>query len=394
MLSIEKHQTQLLERITTPDLGGRPLDPAVEQAYRDLPRHRFVRRYRSKEWQEVNEGNLEDHLAAIYADAPLIIFADEHGEVLSTISQPSFVLRMLEMLKIERGHRVLELGTGSGWNAALIGHLVGPTGHVTSVEIIPPVAEMARETLAALGVTNVDVVMGDGGDGYAPGAPYDRITFTAGAYDLPRPFYAQIKNEGLMLMVLKSQGGGDSLFILRKVDDHFESVVSLPCGFVQMTGKHQIDGLEPMRLEEQPEWAEFTDKEISRTGFWWGGIGRESFMWRTLGIRSFLAMTEPDFQSFEGIADRRPPWQGYYFGLWDKAAHSLALVKDDALITYGAPAARERLLQAIHRWVDLGMPAAACFKLEAYPIDHPLTARANQWIVKRCESQFVWSLPA
>jgi hypothetical protein len=95
------------------------------------------------------------HGAARYANRPLILFGEDDDDIPSTISQPSLVLRMPDLLQLGPGHTVCELGAGSGWNAALMAHLVGPTGHVYSLEMIPEVAEAA-------------------------GAPYDRAIFTAG----------------------------------------------------------------------------------------------------------------------------------------------------------------------------------------------------------------------
>ena len=181
----------------------------------------------------------------------------------------------------------------------MIGQLVGSTGKVYSLEIIPELAQRAGAILAELGVTNVEVIAADGGDGYVAGAPYDRIAFTAGTSDLPRQFFDQIKRGGLLLAVIKNEGGGDNLFLLEKKDDHFQSTYSLPCGFVQMSGKHKIDSLDPILLETLPEWNQLQRREIARRPFWWGGKGREFFMWQTSGVRSFLGVTEPLFRTFK-----------------------------------------------------------------------------------------------
>lgn len=394
MDTTEKYQQQLLEQ-TQYIYYETPISEATEKAYLATPRHLFVRRYRqwgTKEWQEVREENLEEHLATLYTDRPLILFGEDDGNIPSTISQPSFVLHMLDMLQLKPGHTVFELGAGSGWNAALMGHLVGSEGHVYSVEIIPDVAKRAAQTIEALGIKNVSIITADGGEGHAAGAPYDRAIFTAGAYDLPRHFYEQIKDGGLLLIVIKNEGGGDNLFLLRKTAGHFESLESMQCGFVQLTGKYQIDSLEPINLETLPEWIELQQKEISHKPFWWGGKGKEGFLWLTLGIRSFLGITEPSFRSFKTEKANEKSREEHYFGLWDKENHSLVLAKDDRLIAYGSAVAKERLLQRIRQWVDLGMPSAASLALQVYPIDAPLTALENQWIVKRRESQFLWSL--
>ena len=393
MKSAGKYQRQLLEQAKA-IYYETPLSAATQKAYLETPRHQFVKRYRLggvKEWNEVNEKNLESHLANLYADRALVLFGDDDNDVPSTISQPSFVLRMLDMLQLEPGQKVFELGTGSGWNAALMGTLVAPEGSVYSLELIPEVAEQARTTLQELRIKNVNVVEGDGGEGYAAGAPYDRAIFTAGAYDLPHPFFEQIKDGGLFLIVIKSEGGGDTLFLLRKQHDHFESLEAMPCAFVQMRGKHQLDSLKPIELEILPEWSELKQKQVAARPFWWGGKGKGDFPWRTMGFRSFLSITEPSFRTFKtGTGGERR--EEYFFGLWDQEQDSLVLARNDLLISYGNTIAQERLLSSLDQWVKLGMPGAVSFALKIYPIDFPLTAKENKWIVKRNESQFLWSL--
>jgi protein-L-isoaspartate(D-aspartate) O-methyltransferase len=394
MNPVDKYQRQLLEQ-TRHIYYETPISEATEKAYLATPRHLFVKRYRewgTQEWREVREENLEEHLVTLYTDRSLILFGEDDNNIPSTISQPSFVLRMLDMLQLRPGHTVFELGSGSGWNAALMGHLIGPEGHVYSLEIIPEVTKIAIKTIESLGIKNVSIIAADGGEGYAEGAPYDRAIFTAGTYDLPRHFYDQMRDEGLLLVVIKSEGGGDSLFLLRKTGSHFESLESMPCGFVQLSGKYQVESLEPITLATLPEWTELQHKEISKTPFWWGWKGKAGLVWRTLGIRSFLGITEPVFRAFKTEKIDERSREEHYFGLWDRVHDSLVLAKNDWLIAYGNAVAKERLVQKVRQWVDLGMPSAASFTLRVYPSDVPLTAGENQWIVKRKESQFLWSL--
>ena len=394
MDSAEKYQSQLLEQAQA-IYQETPLSKATQKAYLETPRHQFVRRYRQwgvKEWNEVNENNLEEHLATLYSDRALVLFGDDDNDVPSTISQPSFVLRMLDMLQLAQGQRVFELGAGSGWNATLMGNLVGPEGSVYSLELIPDAARNAAANVHRLGIDNVKVIEGDGGEGYAAGAPYDRAIFTAGAYDLPRPLFEQIKEGGLLLIVIKNEGGGDNLFLLRKVREHFESLEGLPCGFVQMKGKYQLEHLKPIPHETLPEWSELEEKRISTRPFWWGGKGKMDFPWRTSAVRSFLGITEPTFRAFKTEKQDEQARDEHYFGLWDREHTSLVIAKDDLLTSYGTPAAEKRLLEALEGWIRLGMPGAASFALKIYPVDFPLTANENEWVVKRMEAQFLWSL--
>jgi protein-L-isoaspartate O-methyltransferase len=154
MDAIAKYQRQLLEQAQYLYYET-PISEATQQAFLHLPRHVFIKRYRhrgTRAWHEVSAENLAEHLSTLYADRPLALFGDDDDHLPSTISQPSFVLRMLDMLQLRPGHTVFELGAGSGWNAALMGHLVGPEGHVYSLEIIPEVAKMAAATVEALGI--------------------------------------------------------------------------------------------------------------------------------------------------------------------------------------------------------------------------------------------------
>jgi len=394
MDTVEKYKQQLLEQ-SQRLWDSAPITDATANAYLATPRHRFVQRYREwgiKEWQEVSEKNLQEHLATLYANKTLILFGEDDENIPSTISQPGFVLRMLDMLQLKPGQSVFELGAGSGWNAALMGRLVGPEGHVSSLEIIPEVAQKASEIIATLEIRNVNIIAADGGEGYAPSGPYDRAVFTAGTYDLPHHFYDQMKENGLILVVIKSGGGGDNLFLLRKTGDHFESLESTPCGFVPLRGKYEIGNLEPITVEELPDWANLQRNEISRTSFWWGGNWKNDFMWQTLGIRSFLGITEPSFRAFKMEKVNGKSHEKQYFGLWEQEHSSLVLAKDDNLISYGNTNTKDRLLQKVRQWVDLGMPSATSFRLRVYPVNVSLTAEYNEWIVKRRESQFLWSL--
>ena len=107
-----RYQQQLLDQ-TQQFYHQTPISDRTARAFLATPRHLFVRRYReraSKEWLEVNEANLNQHLATLYADHPLTLFGEDDDNIPSTISQPSFVLRMLDLLQVESGHTVLELG--------------------------------------------------------------------------------------------------------------------------------------------------------------------------------------------------------------------------------------------------------------------------------------------
>jgi protein-L-isoaspartate(D-aspartate) O-methyltransferase len=209
------------EKLLLECLAKYRLSQEVIEAYRKCPRHKFILQPYSME--------------EMYSDHPLTIYEDAH--FISTISQPSFVLLMIEMLELRPYHKVLELGAGSGWNAALMSCLVE---RVVSIEIIPSLAAQTRERLKHLGFSKVDIITGDGAHGFLPEAPYDRGIFTAGATDLPRAFHQQIKTGGRLLFVLKTPTI-DFLLLLEKKEDCFEEITRLPCSFVPMKGEKAVN---------------------------------------------------------------------------------------------------------------------------------------------------------
>lgn len=208
-------QERLLEEI----LNKYSLSEKVILAYKKCPRHKFI--------------HLNYPMEEIYMDFPLPIYQDE--KFVSTISQPSFVLLMIDMLDITPSSKVLEIGAGSGWNAALISTMAEK---VVTIEIIPKLADETRENLGNLGFQNVVVIKGDGSHGFLPEAPYDRGIFTAGATDLPRAFHEQIREGGKLLFVMKTSFV-DLLLLLEKKEDHFVEISRMHCQFVPMKGDNE-----------------------------------------------------------------------------------------------------------------------------------------------------------
>lgn len=202
---------RLVERLK----GEVGLSEKVARAMLEVPRHLFAP-------PEVRD--------EAYNDYPLLI---GHGQ---TISAPHMVAIICELLDLKNGDKVLEVGTGSGYHAAVVSRIVGDDGVVISVERIPELAERARETLEALGYTNVRVVVGDGSIGYEPEAPYDKIYVTASAPRIPAKLLMQLKNGGRMVIPV-----GDFIQHLYVVDrDEYGQIKTRNWGavrFVPLVGK-------------------------------------------------------------------------------------------------------------------------------------------------------------
>lgn len=163
----------------------------VESALRTVPRHLFV-----------PDAPLQD----AYANAPVHIKYDTDGTSISCASQPGVVALMLEQLDVQPGEHVLELGAGTGYNAALLGQLVGGSGHVTTLDVDDDLVEGARRNLAAADVSNVRAVTRDGALGYEEGAPYDRIIATVGAHGVPHAWLEQLAPGGRLLVPQRLTG--------------------------------------------------------------------------------------------------------------------------------------------------------------------------------------------
>jgi protein-L-isoaspartate(D-aspartate) O-methyltransferase len=186
-------------------------DEHVLNAMLKVPRHLFVP---------------EALRSQAYADSPLPIGYDQ------TISQPYIVGFMTQSLRVEPTHRVLEIGTGSGYQAAILGVLAR---EVYTIEIVEPLAEQARATLAAQGHTNVHVRHGNGYLGWPEEAPFDRVMVTAAPPEVPQALLAQLKVGGLMAIPVGT--ASQELRILRRTATGVETLDTLPVRFVPMTGK-------------------------------------------------------------------------------------------------------------------------------------------------------------
>jgi protein-L-isoaspartate(D-aspartate) O-methyltransferase len=370
--------------------GDRALSEPVRSAFFAVPRHRFLSRYQrlgSAHFEEVDDDNLVEHLPVLYRDNGLGIGVGPSGEGV-TISAPAIVLYMLELLGIEPGNRVFEVGAGSGWNAALMGHLAGPGGYVETFEIIPELAERARAALDRAGRTNVRVVCGDAGLGSATDEPFDRVVFTAGSHDIPGWLFDRVRPGGLMLLVLKFPGGGDFLTLFRREPTHFEALTSRACEFVWMRGTTHDATLDPILLEDFPAWSRLREKPSGSRPFACGGRSDAELGARTIALRSFLSLVEPRMRWFVG----REGWPFYSFGLFDEESDSLAVVRGGRLLGYGGPSASEALVQRVHEWVERGMPSVESMPLRAYRSGTAPAPAFGEILLRRPATDFVWRL--
>ncbi len=202
-------------------------DERIAAALRDVPRHLFL-----------------PHLPPedAYLDDAIVTKRDAEGQPISSSSQPAIMAIMLDQLDLAPGQRVLEIGAGTGYNAALIRHIVGPTGTVVSVDIQSDLVEAARGHLASAGYPDVTVVAADGAEGYPPGAPYDRVIATVGVSDLAPAWLHQSGPGARIVVPLDVRGSQLAVAFERAAPTqpsaagHWVSRSAAPCGFMRMRG--------------------------------------------------------------------------------------------------------------------------------------------------------------
>ncbi len=384
----------MVEKLTA---AGAVSDPVVLGAMSRVPREDFIPRFWSvppgvkrgnpddvREWHVADDG--DDVLRLVYnIDRALAIRRDPRASgrtagagVTSTVSAPRVVGSMLELLEIEPGMSILEIGAGSGYNAALLSELVGPGGSVTSVDID---AELVAETsarMAAVGYPGVRLVAADGYFG-APGyAPFDRVIATVGCVDVARAWLDQLASGGFCLLPL--QHGG--LHPLTRIDSSPGEVTGFVvggAGFVAIQGRQAGHSPWPRagRLGPGPDVQRASIPE-----------------WLAAELQAVAGDDGPDWTRSEDLA--------YLVALEDtRAAYMLSLADDgsSAAISVregrigwdgpGGPALLDRLLDIVGRWVALGRPSTRDYRSRFVPLaapdrDKPVDDRP-QWIIRRVD---------
>jgi protein-L-isoaspartate(D-aspartate) O-methyltransferase len=197
---------------------GNLTSKAVRRAFLTVPREHFLSPTLS--------------LDEAYANKAIVTRTDAHGAPASSSSQPTIMALMLERLDLAPGMRVLEIGAGTGYNAALLSTIVGTTGSVTSVDLEPDVADGAAAALASRGY-QVEVATGDGREGWPANAPYDRIVLTASTGSVPRPLFDQLAAGGLLQLPFHLDGPDlQAVVTLRKEGSRLTSVDAVEGGFM------------------------------------------------------------------------------------------------------------------------------------------------------------------
>ncbi len=374
------------------------LPPALRQAVASTPRHHFVHRFRIGDGPlRDNDADPDPNLPDIYSDA-VMRHVDTAGDLLpSSNSQPSYVLFLLHLLGLERGQTVLEIGSGSGWLAAVMARLVGPHGRVTGIELIANLAAQSRADLTAAGLSNVEIIAGDGTRGYAPGTPYDRAIITAATWDVPAALLDQVADGGRILIPIELRtGDGCDVTVLRKQGAIFVAEQSVPGWFVPLRGDSQDSRAKAAIALPTSDPTARHCLPLGVSGFGGPAVAARLF-------RAFLSRTEPGFVAVASSTETGwspgmplphisragvPP-----FGI-AAADGSLAIWQAGEVVSYGGRSAANRLAQAYERWAALGLPAGGAFRLQIHRSNDAASVTGSACVDPRGETLLAWRLPS
>ena len=375
--------------------SGRTPSPAVAAAFASVPRHLFVP---------------ELTAAAAYADDALVIKYDPDGLPVSSSSQPAMMAIMLEQLGLEPGHRVLEIGTGSGYNAAVLAHIVGPAGSVVTIDIDPGLIARAQASLRAAGCASVQARCADGGFGDPGGAPFDRVIVTAGAWDIAPAWLDQLGPAGRLVLPLSVRGVQLSVALQRRAD-HWAAASAFRCGFVRMAGAFADP--EPLRPLGSARYAQvgggppvdaaalaaaLAAGPAAEVGTAVGAAGLDELS----DLDLWLTLTQPQLGRLTVISTAPGgllPFGGLTRGgsAGDLGVAALASAHGEIVVRgYGAagPPLAGYLAGLAPEWTRQGRPGAASLRLTAWPAGVAPAAADGQLVLSRPHIQLAAGWPA
>ena len=341
----------------------------VERAFRAVPRHWFVERFwvggREFACGVEGEDGWVEALGVVYSDEALITRRDDEGNPTSSASQPSVVAMMLEALDLEPGMRVLEIGSGTGYNAALMAEMVGDARLVTTIDIDADVVAQTGRLLGRAGYGGVNLVRGDGALGHAASGPFDRIVATVGCSDVAWAWADQLGPDGVLLLPLE-HGGSHPLVKLRAAGtDRLCGGVVGWTGFMRIRGEMAMASPWPGRFPDfdgrAPDEALPLFPALSRAlAGEPSDVDRKVEWWRMPGAWY-------DFHFLLCLIDRRAYRGPEGLGLVDVEGARAAVMRADGVCVWGGSGLYECLEAAYAVWEGLGMPGLRSWRIEFVP---------------------------
>ena len=348
---------------------------AVERAFRTVQRHRLLETFYYRDGGDFRTVEHDpgrprrDHLALIYADTALAT-RRIGGLPASSTSQASLVAKMLELLDLSEGLKVLEVGAGTGYNAALLAQVVGDQHLVITVDVLEDVVDQTRRLLADTGYPRIQVLLRDGFEGVPEQAPFDRIVATVGCSDLSPHWAEQLADDGAMLVPLQ-HASGHPLVLARKDGAALRGRMVLRTGFIPVRGPLYIEDMWSLgvRVAHPAELVHDHDD-------------RPRFAARRPDEPMGITDDETDFLFFLGLQDRRACHAPQGPALSAGPDGWAALAPDGIWWWKDASLARE-LDRRYGEWDARGRPALEDYQISFQPIDADGDPPPGGWQIAR-----------
>ena len=359
----------------------------LKQALFNVPRHLFIEQYYDDEEPD-GIAHVESpiptakQLEAIYSNRGLMIREDPH----SAASQPALIFGMLDDLTLTHGCKVLEIGTGSGWNAGLIAFRVGDESLVYSIDLQADLVEKARKHLSSAGFNRVHLRTGDGGLGWDR-ETFDRIIVTVGSPDIPPAWIESLAEDGILVMPLKTRGAGDPILRLHKQGNTLTGTITRWAGFMDLQGNFKSsteDALEPSSdpvlealLQEEPTFVPLR-----------AYVGSDYALYLRLNGEPMETLWEYKEQ------------RGMHSVLLDRELPALCVPRsiyepkpENRVDAYGNPQGVDRFIAKIEEWINLGSPKITDYHIELIDPAASDDVALHSYIDKRPNATLRFSLP-
>lgn len=342
----------------------------VEAAFAAVPRHLFLP---------------DMPLETVYQDRAITLTYGGGGIATSSASQPTMMAIMLNQAQLKPGDNVLEIGAATGYNAAIMKHIVGEDGSVTTVEIDKDLAERARQSVLRAHVGPINVVEADGARGYSPRASYDHIIATVGVWDVPQDWFQQLKPDGSVIVPIVIDGVQVSAVFKPQSDGTYLSTENRPCQFVYLRGTFagpnirkrmastamyliadQIDEIDTAALHlllSNDHDLCYLESPLERTDFWFG-------------FQLYLMLNEPPgfvfglYNIFEGQTAYGIEGRG--LALFTRSSAALANYEDRGTVhCYAGADAFLAMQRTLDEWNTIGRPTMRDLHLRLIPKSQP-----------------------
>ncbi|MEO0288018.1 MAG: protein-L-isoaspartate O-methyltransferase [candidate division WOR-3 bacterium] len=378
-------------------------DRKIVEGFLKVYRHYFVPYiYEEKDGifvkQDLNYAFLKDELLQkIYVDTPLVVLVEEN-KVITTSSQPFVMAIMARDANVKEGGKILEIGTGSGYNAAILAYVSGKEENVVSIEINKKITEFALENLKRAGFSKIKVINIDGGLGYSQLAPYDSIIATCGCPEIP--FFEQLKDGGYLSIPLVTRGI-ETLVSFRKENNklvgkptlfvkflHFEGVFSDKRQFAKNIQSLQriVETYGKKRDDLKQELSDIIENENDEENL------KLEKRKRRANFNFFLAISNDDAIMYESDIKGRESGYGLWHSVLKTSDNGLVILFSNEIISWGSESVVEKYVSFYKKWKELNCPSLENYSIEFFPENVAFSSEEDDYTVNRKYGRTVFRL--